>query len=84
MQGTSTQQLIVFLREMLTLNMGFHKALYYHLYSAIDINDLNKATKFSTAHHFADDTNLMLSDKSLKKLNKYINNDLKLLTEAAL
>ena len=33
----------------------------------IYINDLNKAIKFSTIHHFADDTNLILSDKSLKK-----------------
>ena len=30
-------------------------------------------------HHDADDTNLLLSDKSLKKINKHINHDLKLL-----
>ena len=30
-------------------------------------------------HHAADDTNLLLSDKSLKKINKHINHDLKLL-----
>ena len=30
-------------------------------------------------HHFEDDTNLLLSDKSLKKINKHINHDLKLL-----
>ena len=35
--------------------------------------------KFSAVHHFADDTNLILSDKSLKKINKHINHDLKLL-----
>ena len=45
----------------------------------IYINDLNKAIKFSTAHHFADDTNLILSDKTLRKINKHINHDLKLL-----
>ena len=28
-------------------------------------------------HHFADDTNLLLIDKSLKKINKYINHELK-------
>ena len=45
----------------------------------IYINDLNKAIKYSDVRHFADDTNLLLSDKSLKKINKYINHDLKLL-----
>ena len=45
----------------------------------IYINDLNKAIKYSDVHHSADDTNLLLSDKSLKKINKHINNDLKLL-----
>ena len=34
----------------------------------IYINDLNKAIKFSTVHHIADDTSLILSDKSLKSL----------------
>ena len=43
------------------------------------MNDLSKAIKFSTVHHFADETNLVLSDKSLKKVNKHINYDLKLL-----
>ena len=32
---------------------------------------------FSSVHHFSDDTNLLLIDKSLKKINKYINRDLK-------
>ena len=45
----------------------------------IYINDLNKAIKYRDVHHFADDTNLLLSDKSLKKINKHINHDLKLL-----
>ena len=43
------------------------------------MNDLSKAIKSSTVHHFADETNLVLSDKSLKKINKHINHDLKLL-----
>ena len=29
-------------------------------------------------HHFADDTNILFINKSLKKINKYINHDLKL------
>ena len=31
------------------------------------INDLNQATKFSKAHHFADDTNLLCLSTSIKK-----------------
>ena len=46
----------------------------------IYINDLNQAIKFSRVHHFADDTNLLLVDNSLKKINKRIYHDLKLLT----
>ena len=45
----------------------------------IYINDLNKAIKYSDVHHSADETNLLLSEKSLKKINKQINHDLKLL-----
>ena len=44
------------------------------------INDLNQGLKFNRVHHFADDTNLLLVDNSLKKINKRINHDLKLLT----
>ena len=46
----------------------------------IYINDLNNAIKFSTVHHFADDTNLLLTHKSLKTINKHMNHDLKRLT----
>ena len=45
----------------------------------IYINDLNKAIKYSDEYHFTDDTNLLLSDKSLKKINRHISHDLKLL-----
>ena len=45
----------------------------------IYINDLHKAIKFSTVHHFADDTNLLVVGKSLKAIQKQINIDLKLL-----
>ena len=33
----------------------------------IYINDLNQAIKYSRVHHFADNTNLLLVDNSLKK-----------------
>ena len=47
----------------------------------IFINDLHKAVEFSSVHHFADDTNLILNDKSMKEINKHINRDLKLAFE---
>ena len=43
------------------------------------INDLHNAIKYCMVHHFADDTNLLIYDKSLKSLQKKVNIDLKLL-----
>ena len=37
----------------------------------------NQAIKFCKVHHFADDTNLLYLRKSIKKLNKFVNIDLK-------
>ena len=37
--------------------------------------------KFCKVHHFADDTNLLQFSKSVDKLNKYINLDMKNLTD---
>ena len=45
----------------------------------IYINDLHSAIRFCITHHFADDTNL-LKKRSLKQLPKYLNLDLKNLT----
>ena len=47
----------------------------------IYINDLNQAIKFCKVHHFADDTNLLCFSKSITKLNKYVNLDMKNLTD---
>ena len=47
----------------------------------IFINDLHRAIPNSTVHHFADNTNLLLSSKSLKKLKLNINHDLTCLCE---
>ena len=47
----------------------------------IYINDLHKSIKSSEVYHFADDTSLIQTNTSLKKLNKNINHDLKLLCE---
>ena len=41
------------------------------------INDLNQANKFCKVHHFTDDTNLLYSGESIKKLHKIVNIDLK-------
>ena len=43
----------------------------------IYINDLHSSIKFCKTHHFADDTNLLYFDDSFKKLEKFINQDLK-------
>ena len=40
------------------------------------INDLNTAIRHSKTIHFADDTSLILADKSLEKIEEYMNNDL--------
>ena len=45
------------------------------------INDLHKAIKNSDVHLFADNTNLLYSNKSLKKINKHINQDLSCLSK---
>ena len=41
------------------------------------INDLNQAIKFCKFHHFEGDTNLLYLGKSIKKLNRFVNIDLK-------
>ena len=40
------------------------------------VNDMNLAFKSSVIHHFADDTNLLYSDKSLKKIKTSVEKDL--------
>ena len=47
----------------------------------IFINDLHKAIKNSDVHLFANDTNLLYLNKSLKKINKHINQDLLFLSK---
>ena len=38
---------------------------------------LNQAMKFCKVHHFTDDTNLLHFSKSITRLNKYVNLDMK-------
>ena len=44
------------------------------------INDLHIAIKHCKVHHFADNTNLHVINKSLKRLHKFLNIDLNKLT----
>ena len=46
----------------------------------IFINDLHVAIKHCKVHHFASDTSLLIINKSLKRLKKLLNIDLKNLT----
>ena len=41
------------------------------------INDLNLVIKHCKVNYFADDTNLLYTNNSIKKLNKLLNKDLK-------
>ena len=43
----------------------------------IYINDLHKAIQYCKVQHFADDTNLFYTNKSVKDLNKLVNHDMK-------
>ena len=43
----------------------------------IYINDLHKAIRYCKINHFADDTNLFHTNKSVKNLNKLVNHDMK-------
>ena len=45
------------------------------------ITDLHKFVEFSSVHHIAYDINFSLTDKSMKKINKYIIRDLKLVVQ---
>ena len=44
-----------------------------------NLNDMHLSVLSSTVFHFADDTNLMCSGKTLRKLKKVLNKDLALL-----
>ena len=44
----------------------------------IYVNEMSRGTQHSEICHFADDTNLLYSGNSMRKLSKYINHDLKL------
>ena len=43
------------------------------------INDLHLAVQYSSVHQFADDTNLLVVERSLKQLDKKVHRDLKVI-----
>ena len=45
------------------------------------INDLHKYIEFSTVHHFSVDTMMFFVETSLKKVNKHIKRNLKIVLE---
>ena len=47
----------------------------------IYINDLHKAIQYCKVHHFADDTDLFHTSKSVKNLCKLVNRDMKYLNK---
>ena len=51
------------------------------LFFIIYVNDMHTAVKSSIIHHFADDTNLILSSKNPNQIAKLLNRDLKLIFE---
>ena len=79
---TNRQQFVSingFNSSMKTVNYGVPQgSVLRPLLFLLYINDLNKAIKFST-NHFADDTNLLYVGKTLKKIQKYVNLDLRFL-----
>ena len=65
---------------MLPITCGVpHGSIFGTLLFLIYINDMHLAMEFSTIHHFADDTNILYSCKSLKGLWKKLNADLEYL-----
>ena len=76
---------MVLRQALLQFHMAYSKVQSFSprfgpLLFLIYINDLNQAIKFCKVHHFADDTNLLHFNKSIAKLNKIVNQDMKNLT----
>ena len=60
--------------ETLTKNHGVPQgSVLGPMLLLIYINDLYQVTKHAEIHHFADDTNLLYSSKSLKDINQKVN-----------
>ena len=73
-------QSMVISQVLLLFYMVYRKVQSLVCLFLIYINDLNQAIKFCKVHHFADYTNLLHFNKSVAKLNKFVNQDMKNLT----
>ena len=56
----------------------FQGSILGPIFFILFINNSHRTVEFFTVYHFADETNLLLTEDALKKLNKHINGDLKL------
>ena len=71
----------VYNSKHVTISVGVPKgSVLGPLFFFIYINDLNTAINHCKVHYFADDTNHLHINDSIKKLNKAVNFDLKNLT----
>ena len=65
------------IKKFLTWCLRWYILRKYRLLVEVIFNDFSKAIEFSTVHHFADDTNLLLTENLLK----HINRDLKIIAQ---
>ena len=64
--------------DLMPVNCGYSQgSVLGSILFLIYINDLHKAVQYWKVHHFADDTNLLHTNKSVKNLNELVNRDIK-------
>ena len=59
--------------------MVSYKALYLDLLFILFINDMHSSVEYCKVYLYAYDTNLLLTDNSLKRINRQANHDLSLI-----
>ena len=57
--------------------MVYHKTVLGPLLFILFINNMHNSVEYCKVHH-ANDANLLLTDNSLKKINRQVNHDLSL------
>ena len=69
-------------KQFVSITTGIpHGSVLGPLLFLLYINDLHRSVKHSKTYHFADDTNIIQSNKSLDVLSKNLNKDLKSLSQ---